>query len=89
MYLFMPVPMGLGATTLDYLICIDGVFIAIETKANGGKLTPRQKLTIATINEAGGHTYVVDDKTDLPQLIKNIEYDVTFRLARNERIRGF
>lgn len=64
-YTFMPVQQGLGAPTLDYLICAGGWFIAIETKASvKHALTPRQASTQAAIEAAHGLTYVVyDDAT--------------------------
>jgi hypothetical protein len=36
-YRFMPVPYGYGESSLDYLICVNGRFVAIETKAPGKK----------------------------------------------------
>lgn len=53
-YRFSPVQMGLGQTTLDELCCIKGKFVAIEVKAEGKEPTPRQRLTIAEIQAAGG-----------------------------------
>ena len=52
-YKFMPVQQGLGATTLDYLICVNSHFLGIEAKAPGKKPTPRQLLTIQKIRDAG------------------------------------
>lgn len=60
-YRFMPVPSGYGPSSLDYIICLAGAFIAIETKAPGGKLTDRQKKIIADIQRGGGVAVVVDD----------------------------
>jgi hypothetical protein len=57
--------MGIGATTLDCLICAGGWFIAIETKAKGKKPTPRQEHTIAAITNAHGLVFVVDDDISL------------------------
>lgn len=59
-YIFMPMQNGMGAPTLDYLICIDGRFVAIETKRPGGHMTPRQELTAQQIREAGGLVFLVD-----------------------------
>jgi hypothetical protein len=53
-YRFSPVQMGIGSPTLDDLCCIFGQFVAIEYKAPGKKLTPRQELTVAAIRRAGG-----------------------------------
>jgi hypothetical protein len=61
---FMPVQTGYGADALDFLICVNGYFVAIETKAAKGKLTPRQETTAEQITSAGGRVFVVrDDKS--------------------------
>ena len=39
-YHFKPVQSGLGSKTLDYLLCINGRFVAIEAKALGEDYTP-------------------------------------------------
>ena len=53
-YRFSPVQMGIGSPTLDDLCCIEGRFFAIEYKMPGKKPTPRQRLTMAAIDAAGG-----------------------------------
>lgn len=58
-YRFMPVPGGFGMPTLDYLICANGYFLAIETKDKGKHPTGRQKLTIADIEAAEGTVFVI------------------------------
>src|SRR6516164_5464332 len=58
-YWFMPVQTGYGSTSLDFLACFVGEFVAYECKARGGKLTPRQELVARQINAAGGHVFVV------------------------------
>jgi hypothetical protein len=66
-YLFMPVQTGYGASSLDFLCCIRGRFIAYETKRPGAHLTPRQWLVAAQIRAAGGMVFRVtlDDEGDL------------------------
>jgi hypothetical protein len=66
-YWFMPVQTGYGAATLDFLCCIEGRFIACETKRPGKHLTPRQFLVAALIRAAGGTVYRVtlNDDGDL------------------------
>lgn len=59
-YYHMPVPCGYGTQTLDFLCCVKGKFVGIETKAPGKKPTPRQKLCIASINAAGGIAFACD-----------------------------
>ena len=56
---FMPVPVGYGVSTLDFLGCWNGKFFAIETKAPGSKLTPRQELTIKQLEEAGAIVFMI------------------------------
>lgn len=58
-YWFMSVQTGYGATTLDFLVCHAGRFLAIETKRPGKKLTARQKLVSESIRKADGSVLVV------------------------------
>ncbi len=54
-YYFMPVQMGYGASTIDFLVCHKGRFYGIETKRAGvDKGTPRQECIMREIAEAGG-----------------------------------
>jgi len=53
-YVYSPVPMGMGVPTLDDLCCIGGRFVGIEYKAPGKIPTPRQLKTIDDIRRAGG-----------------------------------
>ena len=64
-YWHMPVVNGMGAPSLDFICCIKGQYFAIETKAPGGKPTPRQEMTIAQIRDAGGKVFVTDGDTCL------------------------
>jgi hypothetical protein len=66
---FMPVQTGYGIPALDYLLCVNGRFIAIETKAKGKKLTTRQLQTVAELEAAGAKVFVVDDATSLEQAV--------------------
>jgi hypothetical protein len=59
-YHFWPVQMGLGATTLDCLGCYKSKFFAIETKAPGKSLTPRQRVTMADMRRAGAIVFIID-----------------------------
>jgi hypothetical protein len=73
-YRFMPVPGGFGASSLDYLLCVNGRFLAIETKAPGKKPTDRQKLVIGQIRRAGGTVFVIDGENgELQQLEEYLE----------------
>jgi hypothetical protein len=60
-YQFWPVQTGMGASTLDCLLCVNGHFVAIETKAKGGTMTDRQKMVRDLIEAANGTVYVIDD----------------------------
>jgi hypothetical protein len=62
---FMPVQMGLGKPALDYILCVGGKFIAIETKEKGKSLTDRQVATKKQMEDAGGLIFVVDDEPSL------------------------
>lgn len=53
-YYYMPVPSGYGRQTLDFLCCIRGRWVAIETKAPGKRPTPRQFACMQEIERAGG-----------------------------------
>lgn len=67
-YKFMPVPYGFGMSSLDYLLCVEGRFVAIETKAPGKKPTPRQKMIISQIERAGGKVFVIDSTEGAKEL---------------------
>lgn len=58
-YYFMPVQTGYGAACLDFLTCLNGAFIAYETKAEGKELTPRQLFVADAIIAADGLVYKV------------------------------
>ena len=61
-YYAMPVGSGFGnAGVPDFLICAQGVFAAIECKANGGKPTALQRKHMADIEKAGGFAVVIDE----------------------------
>lgn len=61
----MPVQNGMGKPTLDYTGCVRGKYFAIETKARGGKPTPRQEATAHEIVAAGGIAFLIDDDMSL------------------------
>ena len=61
---YMPVPSGYGKQTLDFLCCVKGRFVGIETKAPGKKPTPRQQQCIDEINAAGGLAFWCDHYED-------------------------
>jgi len=68
-----PVPAGFGTPMLDVVGCFRGRFFAIELKAPGKKPTPRQKLCIAQMREAGGVVFVIDgDTTELERWLESV-----------------
>ena len=71
-YAFMPVQMGMGAPTLDWLCCIAGAFIAIESKVPGKHLTDRQVMTANEIVDAGGAVYVIREQNDVDQMMRDL-----------------
>jgi hypothetical protein len=60
-YYHMPVQNGYGAPSLDFICCIKGRYLGIETKAPGKVATARQELTAREIRTAGGTVFFVDD----------------------------
>tara|TARA_R110000868_G_C10645306_1_gene744468 strand:- start:217 stop:519 length:303 start_codon:yes stop_codon:yes gene_type:complete len=68
-YYHMPVQNGMGAPTLDIVGSHLGRYFAIETKAPGGKPTPRQEDTIDRIRISGGKVFVIDG-SDFSELDK-------------------
>jgi hypothetical protein len=65
---YMPVSGGFGKDALDFIICFNGKFLSIETKAPGQWLTPLQRLCAAEIIEAGGTVYIVSRDDGLRSL---------------------
>lgn len=59
-YHFWPVQTGMGARTLDCLGSFRGRMFAIETKADGQKLTEQQEWLKQKIELAGGRVFVID-----------------------------
>jgi hypothetical protein len=65
-----PVQLGMGEPTLDCIGCYQGSYFAIETKAPGKQPTPRQRLTIEKIRQAGGTVFVIDSIEAASELFK-------------------
>lgn len=62
-YRFMPVQMGFGVPTLDFLGCYKGRFFAIETKKPGALPTLRQQQIIDEMHAAGAKVFIIDGDT--------------------------
>lgn len=59
-YSHMPVMNGMGAPTLDYVGCLRGRYFVVEAKAPGAVPTPRQRITMQQIIDAGGAAFYID-----------------------------
>lgn len=72
-YRFMPVQNGMGKPGLDFFCCVDGAFIAIETKRAGKNLTDLQKVTAREIAEAGGIVFAIRDQSEIDQMMLRLK----------------
>ena len=67
-YYYMPVSNGMGRVGApDFMVCLNGRFIGVETKAPGkrGNTTPNQDRELQAIRTAGGISVVIDDVSQL------------------------
>lgn len=85
---FMPVQTGYGTASLDFMLCVKGRFIVIETKADAkAQLTPRQRLTARYIIDAGGDFFRVHDQETLDYTMASIRLIMEFDSAQPKRYR--
>ena len=68
-----PVQSGMGAPILDCIACVDGRYIGIETKAPGKHPTPRQRLIMEQIEQAGGWAYVIDGDVSITAMLEDLK----------------
>lgn len=54
----------------DFIICVDGIFVAAELKAAGGKASPHQKLFIKEVQRAGGIGGICYTLYDVKNLVR-------------------
>ena len=73
LYWWMPVVSGYGSSSLDFILCYKGRFAAIEAKAPGRSLTPRQELTAGSIRDAGGVVFEIDGPVGIEELKRWLE----------------
>ena len=59
MWWFKPVQSGYGTRALDYICCINGYFVAIEAKRDGGMLRAIQRKTALNILAGGGKVFTI------------------------------
>ena len=77
-YYAMPIGTGYGNSGVpDFLCCVNGRFLGIEAKANGGKPTELQKKNLKDIELSGGCAAVINenisDEQYLRELIKQLK----------------
>jgi len=71
-YYVMPVTGGYGKQGApDFLVCYQGKFFGIETKAGKGKTTALQEMNLKHIRDAGGVALVVYED-DVPMLVERL-----------------
>lgn len=71
----MPMGTGFGNSGVpDFVCCMEGKFLAIETKAPGKRhnTTVLQKRQIASIKDAGGEAVVIDDVSQLDEFFEGV-----------------
>jgi hypothetical protein len=62
-YYYMPVPVAYSRTGVpDFLCCVRGHFVGVETKYGYNKPSPRQEIEMQEIRNADGTTFVVNEK---------------------------
>lgn len=72
----MPMGTGFGNSGVpDFICCMNGQFLAIETKAPGKRnnTTVLQDRQIAAIHKAGGRAVVIDDVSQLNSVFNILE----------------
>lgn len=58
-----PATGGYGRSGIpDFLACVDGRFLAVETKFGGNKPTALQTRELAGISDAGGLAHVINER---------------------------
>jgi len=63
-YYAMPMGTGYGNSGVpDFLVCLNGEFLAIEAKAGRGVPTALQEKNMRDIEKAGGRTLVVNEQS--------------------------
>jgi pantoate kinase len=63
-YYAMPMGTGYGNSGVpDFLVCLNGEFLAIEAKAGRGVPTALQEKNMRDIEKAGGRTLVINEQS--------------------------
>lgn len=61
LWYFKPVQIGYGKRALDYICCIAGRFVAIETKAPGKQPTAIQRVTSLDMFQSGAMVWHISN----------------------------
>ena len=69
-YYFMPVQTGYGAAGVDFYICYEGWFIAVETKAGEAIPKPRQRKVLNDVESCGGLSLCINKIESLQRCIE-------------------
>jgi len=72
-YYFMPVQTGYGAAGVDFYICYEGWFIAVETKAGEAIPKPRQRKVLEDVASCGGIGICINTIEPLQRCIEWID----------------
>ena len=80
-YVFSPVQMGYGASTIDDLVCYRGHFVGIEYKAPGINVpTDRQDAVMNQIIAAGGTAILINNFPALVDVMCSVVSKVPVRV---------
>lgn len=71
-YYHMPVQMGYGTPSLDFIGCHRGKFFAIETKAVGKRPTARQNLTMRDMQVAQANVVWINTIEELQSVWEKV-----------------
>ena len=83
LYFAMPVTTQFGTRMLDYICCVAGEFVAIETKAPGEWLRPDQRQRARDMCNAGARVFIISGSVGYRALEMYLESRFpTFRQAR-------
>ena len=72
LWYYCPIGSQYQSPVVDYIVCVEGRFIAVEAKAPGKKPTERQAHTMTRMRAAGAIAIVVNDDISLRQLARTI-----------------
>ena len=71
----------------DWLVCVGGLFVAIELKVDKNKPSKKQEIFLKEVREAGGAAFACWSLNEVKQVIKAImeESDHIFQLVQKDR----